>query len=107
MFGNQREEVGLKLNVFSIYDKKAQAYFNPFYFHYKGEALRSFETEVNNPQSPLSKYPADFALYRLGVFNSTTGCIEGLPKPEFVSEALDFRPVAPRPEVVPLNGGVR
>ncbi len=106
MFGSPKEEVGIKLNVFSIYDKKAQAFFNPFYFHYKGEALRSFEQEINNAQSPLSKYPADFCLYRLGVFNSTTGCIEGLSKPEFVAEALDFRPVAPRPELVQTNGGV-
>lgn len=106
MFGDHKEEVGIKLNVFSIFDKKAQAFFNPFYYHYKGEALRSFEEEIRSGKSPLSKYPADFALYRIGVFNSTTGHIEGLAKPEFIMEAVEFRPAAPSPELVPLNGGV-
>ena len=105
MFGKQ-EDPGIKKRIFSIYDKKAQVYFNPFYFAYKGEALRGFEEAVKDPQSPMSKFPADYSLYCLGVFNCTTGEVEGFPKPEFVSEALDFRPVSPKPELVPMNGGV-
>lgn len=93
MFSSPKEESGHVLNVFAVYDKKAQAYFNPCYFHYKGEALRGFEDQVTNVQSPLSKHPEDFALYRLGLFNVQTGDLQSCSKPEFVAEALDFRPL--------------
>lgn len=87
------EDVGIKLGVYSIYDKKAQAYFNPIYYHYKGEALRWFEDVVQDEKSNLSRHPADFAFFRVGMFNVSTGALESCAQPEFVAEALDFRPV--------------
>jgi len=94
MFGADKkvDDGGMVLNVFAVYDKKAQAYFFPSYFTYKGEALRAFEDQANAGGSPISKHRADYALYRLGSFNTKTGELVSCLKPEFVAEALDFAP---------------
>jgi len=94
-----KEDPGIKQRVFSVYDKKGQVYISPVYFVQKGEALRWFEELCNDAKTTLFKFPADFSLYCLGQFNLTTGEVIGLPKPEFICEALDFRPVS-RPQLV-------
>lgn len=78
-----------KLQIFAVYDKKALAYNNPFYYHQKGQALRGFEDAINDTQSPFSKHPEDFSLFHLGEFNDTTGVITPLPNPVHVEEALN------------------
>lgn len=78
-----------KLKIFAVYDKKSVAYANPFYFHQKGQAIRAFEDAVNDPQSPLSKHPEDFAIFEIGEWNDTTGVITPLPNPVPVEEALN------------------
>lgn len=77
------------LQIFAVYDKKSVAYASPFYYPQKGQALRAFDDEVNNPQSPLNKHPEDFALFHIGTWNDTTGVITPLPNPVPVEEALN------------------
>lgn len=77
------------LQIFAVYDKKAVAYANPFYYHQKGQALRAFQDAVCDPQSPLSKHPEDFSLFYLGDWNDTTGVIVPLTNPVPVEEALN------------------
>lgn len=105
MFGSKDAVMGIKSRVFSIYDKKGQVYFDPFCARYNGEAARRFEDIISQPNSAFAKHAADFSLWCLGVFDTTTGILEGFAKPEFVAEALDYAP-APRPEKVLTNGGV-
>lgn len=100
-----KKEVGIVTRVFSIYDKKAQAFYDPFFARFNGEASRHFEDIVAKPGSLFAKHAEDFALWCIGTFNSTHGSIEGF-KPEFVCNASDFVPSAPAPELVRLNGGV-
>lgn len=80
-----------KMQIFSVYDKKAVAYNAPFYFHQKGQAIRAFEDAVNDPQSPFFKHPEDFALFLIGEWDDTTGLIKSLPNPVPVEEALVVR----------------
>lgn len=77
------------LRIYSIYDKKAVAYTNPFYYHQKGQAIRGFEDAVNDLQSPLNKHPEDFQLFQIGEWNDTTGVITPLQNPVHVEDALN------------------
>lgn len=75
--------------IFAIFDKKALTYFNPFYYHNKALALRGFGEIVNDPKTPLNKYPADFSIWSIGEWDEKTGTIVPLSKPEFLDEAAN------------------
>lgn len=57
------------LNMFTVYDSKAETYLRPFSMLTKGEAIRGFITTLNDGQSEMSKYPADFTLFHVGTFD--------------------------------------
>lgn len=57
------------LKIFALYDSKAEAYNKPFYQQTTGAALRDFEEACKQPDSMIAKYPADFTLFEIGVFN--------------------------------------
>jgi len=64
------------LKAFTIYDNKAEAYLNPFFMGTTGEALRAFTDAVNdrnNPNSNLTRHPADYQLFEIGEFENGTG----------------------------------
>jgi len=67
--------------IFSVYDRKAQAYSNPFYATRTELAIRDFQYASKDPQSDLSKYPEDFVLVELGTFDDSTAvlCLEDQP----------------------------
>lgn len=64
------------LRCYAIFDSKVEAYNTPFFQRTHGEAIRSFETAVSDPQSDFFKHSADFTLFHLGVFNDGSGTLE-------------------------------
>lgn len=78
------------LKIFSIYDKKAELYGNPFYFHNEPVALRNFGIICNDPQYPFQKFPDDYAIYCIGLFEETNAQIEGTEKPEKLVEVISL-----------------
>lgn len=80
-----------KMNIFAVYDKKAQAYAYPSFYHQKGQAIRAFEDAVNDPQSPFHKHPADFVLSHLGEWDDSTGIIKGFAVPQHLEEAINLK----------------
>jgi len=80
----------MRQNVFAIYDKKAQFHLNPFFMVQKGEALRTLDDLVNDTQSRLNKHTADYSLWRIGEFDTVTGILFPLSKPEFLEEASTY-----------------
>ena len=76
--------------VYSIYDKAAQAYITPFFMHNKALAMRAFQDNVNaKDENNISKHPEQFSLFCLGEYNDSTGQIT--PKePELVATALEL-----------------
>jgi len=58
---------------YAVYDKKAEAFMNPFGSRTNGEAIRSFMDAVRDANSPFHKYPEDFYLARIGEWNDATG----------------------------------
>lgn len=60
--------------AFTIYDRKAEIYNQPFYAPTAGAAVRMIEdTMRQSPDGDLAQHPEDFVLYEVGAFNATTG----------------------------------
>lgn len=80
-----------KIKVFSVWDKKALAYMNPFYYLQTGQAIRGFSDAVNDPQSPFFKHPEDFTLFQVGEWDDRDGRLGALEQPILVEEALNVK----------------
>lgn len=78
------------MKLFSVYDKKAMFFDSPFCVENGVQAARAFDQAVNDPRSTLSKYPADFALYYLGEFDSVSGAFIVSDIPRLRHEAMEF-----------------
>lgn len=73
-----------KLFVCATYDMKAQIFSLPFCSQNEQTALRSFSSEVMNPESGLFLYVDDYQLFALGEYDQTTGHYDLLPTPELL-----------------------
>ncbi len=80
-----------KQQIFAVFDKKAIAYAYPTFLNQKGQAIRSFENAVNDPQTQFNRNPEDFSLWHLGEFDDVTGVITPLPAPVHLEEALALK----------------
>lgn len=63
----------MERQIVAIYDRKTEAFGQPFFVRHSGEAIRAMQDEVNNKDSTLAKHPTDFELYVIGTFNDVTG----------------------------------
>jgi len=72
----------MSLGLFSIHDTKSGAFTVPFVARARGEAIRSFQSAMQDTSHPMSKFPADYVLYYIGTFDDGTG---------------EIAPVAPTP----------
>lgn len=60
--------------MFSIYDIKAKVYIMPFFERSKDTAIRAIATQLT-PDSLIGRYPEDFSLYQICVFDEASGAI--------------------------------
>lgn len=67
-----------ELYLMSIFDRKAEQFNRPFTARSLGEAMRNFGAEVNRgePDNMMNKYPGDFDLFLVGIFDPATGHVE-------------------------------
>lgn len=63
------------LEIFTVYDSKAEMYLRPFHFKSSAEAIRSFGDLCNDPESMPGKHPADFTLFHIGYFDDQSSQI--------------------------------
>jgi hypothetical protein len=62
--------------MFSIYDNVSELYEAPFVDINKGSAMRRIEDLMtSNPNSPYTKFPDNFELYLVGLWNDKTAYI--------------------------------
>lgn len=59
----------MKLQMYTIYDHKAQVYSRPFFMRSDEEAIRAFRGLANDKTTDIGKYPTDYTLYYLGDFH--------------------------------------
>ncbi|WNK13013.1 MAG: nonstructural protein [Microvirus sp.] len=77
--------------IYAVKDRATDAFWTPMFYLAKGQALRQFQDEVNNPaeQNPLHKHPDDYDLYHLGAFDDQTGAIQANERPELAARGKD------------------
>lgn len=63
----------MKLKLVAIWDVKARMYFAPHFVRNVFEGARGFAQGIRDPGHQLSKFPDDFQLHELGVFDDETG----------------------------------
>lgn len=54
-----------------------------------GEGIRMFIDEANRPESSIHKHPADYDLYKIGMWDETTGELQAMMPPERIARAVD------------------
>jgi len=81
----------MKLQIVAVLDRAVGAYGRPIFVRALGEALRSFEDEVNRKDSNnlLFSHPKDYAIFHLGCYHEDTGSFESLDFPVRLAEGLD------------------
>jgi len=80
----------VKIQVFSVYDSKAEAYIQPWYSQTLGTAVRSFEQAVNTEEHEFFKFAADYTLFHLGDFDQSNAEFNALPAHVNLGCALTF-----------------
>ena len=66
----------MKVKVFSVYDRLAEAFLPPFVSQTAATAVRQFDNSVNDPQHNFHTHSADYDLYMLGTFDDQVGDFE-------------------------------
>lgn len=62
---------------------------SPFAARTRGEAMRGFGDAVMNKESEFGKHPEDYALYKIGDYDTVTGVVTGC-QPVVVETALAY-----------------
>lgn len=63
----------MMVRYYSVFDKAACAFLNPFPARAPGEALRLFENTVLDPKSDIGRNAKDYVLYSIGIFDDASG----------------------------------
>lgn len=61
------------MNMYSVYDQKAEAYGQPIFLRTHGEAMRTLEDELARGDSLIAQHPEDFILFFVGHFDELSG----------------------------------
>lgn len=78
--------------VYAIFDTQVNEFVEqPFLQRTKGEAIRGWSEQANNPQSQISKHATDYALFELGTYDEKTGAFTNHPAPIRVGLASEFK----------------
>jgi len=59
--------------VYAIYDSKTEAYLQPFQAITRGSAIRSFSEAISDPKTSLHRWPSDYTLFEIGLFDERRG----------------------------------
>lgn len=80
----------MKSKMYVVYDSKIEAFLTPHFLRSRGEAIRSFTTAANDPQTHLNKYPADFTYFEIGEYDDQTGSITMYESKISLGTAIEF-----------------
>lgn len=79
------------MKMFSVYDKKAECFSQPFFMKATGLALRGFCDMINSGEkNQYSAHPEDFDLYELGTWDEETGVVEQYDIRKLLGNGLDY-----------------
>lgn len=79
------------INIYSVYDKVAKNYGQPFYVKNDDIAKRDFANFVSQPGSIVNSNSEDFSLVRVGSWDSEKGLLMPELEPVHISYANEFK----------------
>ncbi len=88
----------MKLEIFSVYDSKAQAYLPPFFLPMSGQATRIFQNCANDKAHAFGANPLDYTLFHIGEFDDASGAIDSKTAPLNLGTAEQFKNAPKLPE---------
>lgn len=82
------------ISLFCIYNKTLKQYYSPNIMEYTLEAVKAAMYDVVNSTNDnyIKRAPANYAVYKVGEFNSKSGKIEAC-KPKLVIELAELKEV--------------
>ena len=63
------------MKMYTCHDAASKAYLPPFTVPSERDAVASFQSAAQDPQSNICKYPGDFTLIHIGEFDERTGVL--------------------------------
>jgi hypothetical protein len=81
----------MKKGMFCIYDNKAEAYAQPFFFNKVGEAIRAFTQLAQDGSSQVGKHPEDFCLFHVADYDEISGEVTPLSPIKSIGYAVQFK----------------
>ncbi len=69
----------MRQQIYSIKDLKVGTYSSPFFATHDQVAIRNASDVVNDEKTTLNKWPADFELWNLGIFDDSGKFIDNNP----------------------------
>lgn len=87
----KRKTTQMQIQIFSIYDSKAEAYLPPFYSQNPRTALRQMVAAVTDASHQFCKYPEDYTLFHIGSFDDELGLVQSLGANVSLGTALQIR----------------
>jgi len=79
------------IQMYSIRDNKTSGFSPVFCANYDEEAKRQMITMAANDKTNLYKFPGDFDLYRVGLFDLSTGRVSSCEVPEMLLTGVDAK----------------
>jgi len=81
------------VQIFAIYDSKAESYLQPFFSQTRGSAIRAFTDSVNDTtgESQFAKHPEDYTLFHLGEFDDQNAKLTENATPISLGVAIEFK----------------
>lgn len=76
--------------MFAVYDSAVEAFMQPFFMRSKGEALRAWQTTVNDPSTNFNKHPDDYCLFQIGEYDEISGKVTSLDTKLSLGMAIEF-----------------
>lgn len=77
----------MKIEIVAILDRAADAFSRPIFVNAIGQAIRSFQDEINrvDPQNEMQRHPDDFDLYHLASWDDNTGKFVNQDEPKQIA----------------------
>lgn len=63
------------MNIYTIFDTKAEIYNQPFYANNNNHAIRMVGDALGDPNHDFAKHPEDFLLFHIGEFDQDNGTL--------------------------------
>lgn len=83
----------MKIQIVAVLDRAADAFGRPLFVNAIGQAIRSFQDEINRPapDNTMNSHPEDYDLYHLGEYDDNTGRITSLDEPKQIAIGKHFK----------------